>query len=287
VRIAFAVSGLLVGLTAVSAAQDVCEPGPNSNEAQVFARMAVPLAFGPAQAPEALRPGLVRLALEVAYLPDIPDDIATPTICRPNKPPENVNLLDAMPRPRVQIAFGGGWVAEGSWVPPITVNDVKANLFGLSLARVFGVGPEGAALALRGHATLGTIKGPFTCPEEELSNPENPDCLGGENPSEDTYTPTTFGVEAEYGLSAASGRLRPYAGVGYNRLEPRFDVGFTYAGGAVDSTEVKVGLNRVTVFGGLTWMPSGQFAASAEVYSAPEDVATIRVLGRYALGGED
>jgi len=90
-------------------------------------------------------------------------------------------------------------------------------------------------------------------------------------------------VEVEYALSAAAGRLRPYAGVGYNRLEPRFDVGFTDVNGVEDNTQVKVGLNRMTAFGGLTWMPSAKFAASAEVYSAPEDVATIRVLARYGL----
>ena len=67
----------------------------------------------------------------------------------------------------------------------------------------------------------------------------------------------------------AGGRLRPYVGGGYNRLEPRFQVNFTNQFGAVDSTRVEVNLNRGVVFGGATWQLTERLGVAAEVYSAP------------------
>jgi hypothetical protein len=63
-------------LAAPLAAQAVCRPSASSNEAKTLAIFSVPLAFGPATAPEIL-PGL-WVGLEGAYLPKVNPATATP-----------------------------------------------------------------------------------------------------------------------------------------------------------------------------------------------------------------
>jgi hypothetical protein len=72
-------------LAAQLAAQTVCRPSASSNEAKMLAIFSVPLAFGPATAPEIL-PGL-WVGLEGTYLPKVDPATATPTICRPGEGP--------------------------------------------------------------------------------------------------------------------------------------------------------------------------------------------------------
>ena len=63
-----------------AAAQDDCFPPDDSNEAQLFAAFAVPLAFSVSEAPVRPRSGEIRLGLEATYLPNIDEEIRTPTI---------------------------------------------------------------------------------------------------------------------------------------------------------------------------------------------------------------
>jgi hypothetical protein len=80
------------------------------------------------------------------------------------------------------------------------------------------------------------------------------------------------------------GRLRPYLGGGYNRLEPRFQVNFTNQFGNLDSTRVEVNLDRAVLFGGATWQLVDRLTATTEVYAAPADAVTVRVAIRAAIG---
>jgi outer membrane protein W len=82
----------------------------------------------------------------------------------------------------------------------------------------------------------------------------------------------------------AGGRLRPYLGVGYNRLQPRFQVNFTNQFGQVDTTRVAVNLNRGVAFGGATWQAAARLGVTAEIYAAPADAVTARVIVRTAIG---
>src|SRR5262249_9651113 len=168
---------LLVALATAPAlaAQGECFPGAGSNEARTMALLSVPLVFSPAGAPELL-PGL-SIGLEGAYVPHVDAATATPTICRPGKGPEDVNLLPALPRPRLAVPLPLGFALEASWLPPIRVNGVKANLFSFSVGKAFGK-VDGLTVGLRGHATLGSIRAPITCPDAALSDPTS-ECFGG------------------------------------------------------------------------------------------------------------
>jgi hypothetical protein len=278
-RHTFLLAALVLARPASGAAQGDCFPGPQSNEAKTLAIFAVPLAFSRGSAPD-LFPGF-KAGVELAYLPKVSDAISTPTICRPGKGPENTNLLFGLPRPRFAMPLPLGLILQASWVLPVRVNGVKANLFGLSVEKAFGQ-PDGLVAAVRAHATFGSIHAPITCDDAALADPVS-ECFGGTR-SDDRFSPNIMGVDLAVGGSLAGGRLRPYGGAGYNRLQPRFQVNFTNQFGDLDNRRVEVNLNRLVVFGGTTWRLAERLDVSGELYAAPADAVTGRVIVRTAVG---
>jgi hypothetical protein len=278
-RLAVVLSALVLGWSAPAAAQGDCFPGPESNEAKTLAIFAVPLAFSRAAAPDLL-PGF-KGGLELAYLPKVSDAIATPTTCRPGKGPEHTDLLFALPRPRIGMPLPLGFALQASWVPPVRVNGVKANLFGISLEKAFGR-LDGFVAAIRAHATFGSVRGPVTCDDAALEDPAS-ECFGGTR-SDDRLRPNIMGLDLALGGSLADGRLRPYGGAGYSRLQPRFQVNFTNRFGELDSRSVEVDLDRLVVFAGATWEIAGRLGLTGELYASPADAVTGRMILRTAIG---
>lgn len=259
----------------------ICRPGAESNEAKTFAIVSTPLAFTGAGA--AGQPGpRIQVGLEAVYLPQVDAATRTPTTCRPGKGPENANLLTIGPRPRIAVYPGAGFLIEGSWIPPVRWSGVEANLFGLALAWTGDLGRDRARLTLRGHATFGRIRAAITCPDEALLDP-NSECYQGQR-SNDRFDPDVFGIEAQVAWSLAGGRLQPYLGAGYNRLQPRFQVNFTNAVDFTDHQKVEVDLDRAALFGGATWRIAGTVSLSGEIYSQPADAVTGRLVLRAGLG---
>jgi hypothetical protein len=278
-RLALVLSALVLGWSAKGAAQGDCFPGPESNEAKTMAMFAVPLAFGRGSAPDLL-PGF-KAGLELAYLPRVSDATATPTVCRPGKGPEHTNLLFGIPRPRFGMPLPLGLALEASWIPPLRVNGVKANLFSLSVEKVFGR-LDGLVASVRAHGTFGSIRAPITCDDEALRDPTS-ECFGGTR-SDDRVSPNILGLDLAVGGSLAGGRLRPYGGAGYNRLQPRFQVNFTNRFGQLDNRRVEVNLDCMVVFGGATWAVSERLGLTGELYAVPADAVTGRVIVRRAVG---
>jgi hypothetical protein len=270
---------LVASALAAPLAAQVCRPSASSNEAKTLASFSVPLAFGPATAPEIL-PGL-RVGLEGAYLPKVDPAKAIPTICRPGQGPLNTDLVFALPRPRIGLPLPFGFALEASWIPPVRVAGAKANLFGVSVGKSFGR-LDGLVAAIRAHGTFGWIRGPITCDDAALTELTS-ECFQGTR-SDDKYSPNIFGADVSLGWTMAGGRLRPYVGGGYNRLEPRFQVNFTNQFGMLDSTRIEVNLNRGVVFGGATWQLVERLGVTAEVYAAPADAVTARLVVRTAIG---
>jgi hypothetical protein len=270
---------LLWALPSRLAAQYVCRPGAESNEARTLAIFAVPLAFGPG-APPGGQTG-ITLGLEATRMPSVDPATATPTICRPGKGPENTDLLPALARPRIGVPLPLGLALEASWVPPIRVNGVKANLIGLALAKHLG-NADGFAAAIRAHATFGSVRAPVTCDRKALADPTS-ECFHG-TVSDDRLSPNIVGLDVSVGWAMARGRLRPYIGSGYSRLMPRFEVNFTNQFGDVDRTHVDVTLDRIAFFGGAAWQFSEHLAVTGEIYAVAADAATGRLVIRRTLG---
>lgn len=276
---AFWMGCLALGFGAPAAAQGVgdCFPAKNSNEARTMAIFEVPLAFTGAAAPARQTAGKWQVGLEVSSVPNVDPATATPTFCRPDKGPENTDLLFAMPRPRVALALPAGFVLEASWTPPIRVAEVKAHLFGFALARHTPLGAQDAVLSLRVHGSIGEIQAPVTCPDEALEDATSA-CYQGTR-SDDSFRPNAFGVEAAVGWRLGKS-FRPYLGAGFNRLLPRFRVNFVDQFGEPDRRRVEVDLSRGALFGGVSWQATRALDLTGELYAVPADALSVRVVGR-------
>jgi hypothetical protein len=158
---------------------------------------------------------------------------------------------------------------------------VKANLIGLALAKSMGRA-DGLAAAIRAHATFGSVRGPVTCDRRAIGDSTS-ECFRG-TISEDRYSPNIVGLDVSVGWTMADGRLRPYLGSGYNRLQPRFEVNFTDQFGDNDRTHVDVNLDRVVLFGGAAWQLSDRLAITGEIYAVAADAATGRLVIRRTFG---
>jgi hypothetical protein len=161
------------------------------------------------------------------------------------------------------------------------VRGVKANLIGLSVEKAFG-DLDGLVAALRVHATFGSVRAPITCDDEALEDPAS-ECFGGTR-SDDRLSPNIMGIDIAVGGPVAEGRLRPYGGVGYNRLQPRFQVDYTNQYDELDDRRVEVDLDRLVMFGGATWQTTDRLSLTGELYAAPADAITGRVIVRTAVG---
>jgi hypothetical protein len=257
---------------------DTCYPSKSSNEARTMAIFDVPLAFSGAGAPAAGPVGRLHLGLEVTYLPNVDPSTATPTTCRPNKQrPEHTDLLFAAPRPRASVSLPAGFAVEASWIPPIRMSDVKANLVGVALSWTKEL--RQVVLELRSHGSFGVIRAPITCDDSALQDAGSP-CYQGQR-SNDAFHPNVAGLSAAVGWSL--GQIHPYLGAGYNHLAPRFQVNFTDQFEVVDRRRVIVDLDRGVLFGGATWNALRRVDLSAEIYSAPVDAVTARVTARVRL----
>lgn len=260
-----------------------CRPPKDSSEAKLLAFFGAPLAFSPAGHAERLAPGAVRLSFDLTYVPSPSADIRRSSYCQ-NKS-ENTSLSPVFPRPRIAVGLPGGFSVEGSYLPPVTVLDATPNLGSLALGwtRALASHSGGSTwLTLRGHATFGKVSGPITCPADQIQTSSASRPCYGRKASDDTYRPNMFGGEGILGWTG-SGRLSAYAGAGYTSIKPRFDVNFTYATGVLDDTRVVLDDTRITAFIGGALRVSPRAALTAELYSVPQDVTTIRVGGSWSL----
>ena len=271
--VAVLLGGLVVWPSRRLAAQD-CTAGhlpDDSHEAEIFRIRGASTAFGRAISPVTPRQGALFAMFEVTTLAHIDQSTATPTYCRPGKPAENVNLMSVLPRPRVIFGLADGFTFEASWIPPVTVNDVKANVVSVALGRAVPVAV--GLISLRAHATVGEIRAPITCTEaqiaEDPSAPGASECAGGAAPSNDHYKPNSFGADMTYGWPVAAGRIRPFLGAGVNFLRPRFQVDFTDQFDVKQDQKVEGDFTRYVAFAGATWIPTSRLSFTGEVYADP------------------
>jgi hypothetical protein len=264
---------LLVGAVPLVGQND-CTLGnlpESSNEAEIFRIRGVSTMFARAASPMALRERSLMVVFEAATLPTIDDETATPTYCRAGKPAENVNLMGFLPRPRVIVGLADGVTFEASWIPPIRVNGVKANVLGLALARAVPMGD--GLISIRGAATFGSIRAPITCTKEQIAetpgDPGATECAGGAEPSDDQYKPNGYTVDLAYGWPALGGKLRPYVGGGVNFLRPRFQVDFTDQADVKQDQRVEGNFTRPILFAGATWIPANRLGITAEFATDP------------------
>jgi hypothetical protein len=160
------------------------------------------------------------------------------------------------------------------------VNQVKANLVSVALAHVHTLGTKWAA-SIRAEGVLGSLRAPVTCDDRAIRDPAS-DCYGGTR-SDDRWQPGVFGIEAALGFRARG--IQPYLGFGYSLLRPRFEVNFTNASGSTDNRQVRVDLQRIAAFAGVS-IPLGRLSLSAEAYATPADAISARLVVRTSFSKE-
>lgn len=278
---------VFAGMLLVTASQveAQCKVSSASNEGKLLAFYTAPLAFSMATAPIVTTAGYIRFGAEGEYLPRPDPELEQTGLCFTQKS-EDTSLSPVFGRPRITIGVPLGFTIELAYLPPVTIARAKPHLLSFAVAQAthWSFGPAtGTTIVVRGHGTFGTVKGAITCPAGALqqTNPANP-CYGTE-PSNDTFHPDMFGGEIAAGISPVSPDVALYAGVGANRIDPHFQVGFTDANGNVDQTIVQLNtpLTRATVFGGVTAMVRQVFDLGLQIYSVPSDATLFRINGGF------
>lgn len=276
---------LVAAVSSTSVAQGSCvngRPGKDTNEAKMLAYFAAPMAFSPSGASGGMRRGEVRLSFDATYIPSPDSSITSPEVCYRSDKTENTELSPVFPRPRVAIGLGGGWQVEAMYLPPVTVLDATPNLLSIALGYVRSLPGGKTSFALRAHTTLGQIGGPITCSKDVIQTTRPTGSCYATKPSDDTYKPNMLGAEGIIGFGGTS-RIRTYLGAGVTSLRPRFQVGYIDAQNNVDNTKIEVDLIRFSAFLGGAYKATERFALTAELYSVPQDLTTVRFGGSFTL----
>src|SRR2546423_7313279 len=277
--------GLLIVAGAViaqSSAAGQCRVDSNSNEGKLLAFYTAPIVFSMATAPEVLRPASVRLGAEGEYIPKPDPAIERTGLCFAQKS-EHTALSPVFGRPRITLGGPFGFALEAAYLPPVTIARATPNLFSVAISQAhhYALGPTaGTTLMLRLHGTFGNVKGAITCPRSQLqqTSPSNP-CYGTK-PSKDTFHPDMFGGEAAVGFAPGDGGLSFYGGLGVNRIDPHFQVGFTDGNGNLDMTQVELQNpeTRAALFAGITAVFRRILDVGAQIYSVPADATLFRLM---------
>jgi hypothetical protein len=223
----------------------------------------------------------IELGIEFSYLPTLSADQRTVGTDKP----EATNLAPVFVRPRLGIRLPDGVGLEASWIPPMRVFDVKANLFAAALSRAFAVG-SGIRLTPRLSVLAGRVEGPITCNRDTAYNSGDDAlvtyytfvCYG--NNSRDFFEPRHIAGELIVARASANGRWEPYVSAGARAERTRFDVGVIRPDGSRDTDNPVLEVKATRAYGaaGASWVGVPRTRLAAELYYAPGSVLTVRAL---------
>lgn len=224
-------------------------------------------------------------AVEISYLPELSLEQRTTG----SDKPEATNLAPLFPRPRIGTRLPGGLGLELSWIPPLRVFDVKANLFAGALSRSFAVS-NGVRIVPRASVLVGRVEGPITCNRETseegdaaLATYFSLVCYG--NDSRDYFEPRHVSGELVVARTTTSGRWQPYISGGARAERTRFDVGVIRRDGSRDRDQPILEVKTTRGFGtaGASWLGLRRTRLTGELYYAPGSALTGRVLAGVRL----
>src|SRR5690606_2234956 len=237
------------------------------------------LTFSPVNAPRDRTRGALEVGLELGYVPRLDAEQR-----QVGDKPESTNLAPVFPRPRVTYAITDRLAIEGSWLPPVEVFDVKANVVSLALS---WTSPRRGALRFspRLAGTIGSVEGAITCFEDLATR--SPDlavyygtiCYGRE--SRDDFRPRHALAELTVGWERDEARVVPYAGLGARGDWTRFDIGVIRPDGTIEPDHPILELRTVRPYGvlGATLRAASRMRGSAELLYAPGSIVTVRLMG--------
>jgi hypothetical protein len=285
-RYAFCLFVVALAMTRSTGAQarSLERHGPDGPEGRLLAYYAAAVAFTPAGFDGAS--SRFHVGLEVSWVPPLNEAQRRPSIDKP----EATNLAPLVPRPRLGARLLG-FTAEASWIPPMEVFDVRANLLGFSLARAVGT-VGGTRLTPRVAVTFGRVRGPITCnPGTMLGRGSDLElyystvCHGRE--SDDWFEPRLLSADLIASRDVGGPlALRLYASAGARVDRSRFDIGVLHVDGRRDTDHpiLELEATRPQFALGATWRAAGPWGAGVEGFYAPGSLFTVRVSARYEVG---
>ena len=297
IRCLAAALGLVAATTPLSAqAREIERYGSGAPEGKLmlyysstvaFSPLGVPYGTGRASRTSATGRDMPKLeaAVEVSYLPALSLEQRTTG----SDKPEATNLAPLFPRPRLGIGLPGGVGLELSWIPPVRVFDVKANLFGGALSRSFTL-TNSVRIIPRAAVLVGRVEGPITCNRETAADGDaalatyfSLVCYG--NDSRDYFEPRHLSGEVMFARASASGRWQPYVSAGALAERTRFDVGVIRRDGVRDHDQPILEVKTTRAYGtlGTSWFGVPRTRLAGELYYAPGSVLTGRVLAGVRL----
>ena len=225
----------------------------------------------------------VEAAVEVSYLPRLSPAQRTTGLDKP----EATNLAPLFARPRIAARLPGGFGVEMSWIPPVRLFDVKANLVGGALTRSLG-SAAGVRVVPRLSFLTGRVDGPITCNRDTAVNGGSAlavyyefVCYGRD--SRDYFEPRHLSGELLLTRAFARGRLEPYVSAGARGERTRFDVGVIRPDGSRDPDNPVLEVKTTRAFGtaGASWLGVRHTRLAAELYYAPGSAVTVRALAGF------
>lgn len=219
------------------------------------------------------------LGVEGTWLPALSESQRRPGIDKP----ETTNLAPVLPRPRVSLRTALG-VFEASWVPPVTVADAKANLFGFAASRSVATW-RGIDVSPRVSLVAGRVEGAITCNANtaadggrDLATYYAAVCHG--NDSNDWFEPRLVAGEVMATRAVRGGRGHAWLSAGARIDRSRFDIGVRTSTGArdLDHPILKLDDTRPHLSAGLRLAVTERLTTAGEWFYAPGSVATLRAL---------
>jgi hypothetical protein len=225
-------------------------------------------------------PSRIEAAVELSYLPPLSAEQRTVGTDKP----ESTNLAPVFARPRVGARLPAGLGLELSWIPPVRLFGVKANLFGGAISRSFSTS-LGVDLVPRASFLTGRVEGPITCNSDmrttgdaALATYYSFVCYG--NDSQDFFEPRHVSGELLVSRTSANGRWQPYASAGARWERTRFDIGVIRGDGTRDPDEPILEVKATRGYGtvGASWFGVRRTRLATELYYAPGSALTVRAL---------
>lgn len=247
-----------------------------------FSTLGVPYGV---QVPRARPMPRLEAAVELSYLPPLSEAQRTAG----SDKPESTNLAPLFARPRLGARLPAGIALEVSWIPPVRVFDVKANMLAGAVSRGFDVASD-VRLVPRIAALAGRVEGPITCNRDmareggaALATYFANVCYG--NDSRDYFEPRHLSGELLVTRASAAAHWTPYASAGARAERTRLDIGVIRRDGSRDPDQPLLEVRTTRAYGtvGASWTGVRRTRLALELYYAPGSVVTVRGLGAVRL----
>ncbi len=261
-------SGMAIGPSVLQAAQRIDSDRPEAWAMNYFTSVSLLAGLGP---PSRRKFGSVDLGVELGWIPSLSK--SQRKVGFNGVKEEDLNKAPIFGRPRLTLGLPWNVAMVLSYVPPVPLFGVRANLFAFGLERPIYEHPPWT-LGLRGYGQIGHIDGAFTCSSDVVKfkpgSAGNP--AGCQKESNDRAIQHYGGLEltGAYRFDKLKG-LTPWVAVAGNYLDNAFHVR-AQTFGFQDRTRLATTTWTFSASGGVIYPLSDKLQVSVGVFYTPLEV---------------